>query len=110
VDYIRLMTNLSEHRKWLETSDRACKVLIGIWLYCGRNETDGFIPIAAARREGLTNPIAEQLETRGWLLRNGDGWYVHDWGEHQVSAEEIKAKRAYERERKRQYRNRVREH
>ena len=112
MDYIRLMTNLSEHPKWLTTGHVGRSVLIGIWLYCGRMETDGYIPGPAARREGLTPKVATELEERGWLHRNGDGWHVHDWDEHQPSAiaykEEGERRRAMARDRKRAERERKR--
>jgi hypothetical protein len=104
MEYIRLMTNLSEHPKWLDTSHAGRSVLIGIWLYCGRNETGGQIPDAAARREGLTGKLASRLEELGWIHRNGSGWHVHDWDEHQVSVEGMAAakerQRAYDAQRK----------
>lgn len=93
MEHIRLMSNLSEHPKWLDTSHHGRSVLIAIWCYCGRNETDGQIPEAAARREGLTTKLAGQLEELGWIHRNGVGWYVHDWEDHQVSVETMDARR-----------------
>lgn len=110
MEHIRLMTNLSEHPKWLDTSHLGRSVLIALWCYCGRNETDGHVPDAAARREGLTTKVAGQLTELGWIHRNGVGWYVHDWEDHQITVEEMEAarerRRAYEAERKRDYRAR----
>lgn len=99
MDFIRLITKLSEHRKWMDTSGNAAKVLINLWCYCGRNETDGYVPAPIAKREGLTKRIAEELEGVGWLHRNGDGWHVHDWTEHQPTAEQMAEKRRKGRER-----------
>lgn len=105
MEYIRLATTLSEHRKWMATSGPACKVLIGLWVYCGRNETGGFVPAPAARREGLTARIAGHLEQLGWIHREQEGWLVHDWDDHQLSATEVKERREHLR---RQWRERKR--
>lgn len=98
MDYIRVMTRLRGHPKWLATGAAARSVLMDIWLYCGEQETDGWVPEQAARKEGLTPKLAAELERLGWLHQNGAGWYVHDWSEHQVSAAEIKAERSRVRE------------
>jgi hypothetical protein len=98
MEHIRLMSNLSEHPKWLATSPPGCKVLIALWCYCGRNETDGRVPAAAARREGLTTALARQLEELGWIHRDDEAWVVHDWSEHQIDAAEIRDRRERQRE------------
>jgi hypothetical protein len=99
VDYIRLVTRLPEHPKWIETPAPAVKVLIQLWCYCGRNETDGHIPATVARREGLTPALARRLEELGWIHRNGSGWHVHDWTDHQPTVEQIAQKREKARQR-----------
>lgn len=99
MDYIRLMTCLPEHPKWVDTPPAAVKVLIQLWCYCGRNETDGYVPAQAAKREGLSKRMAGELEALGWLERNGAGWYVHDWTDHQPSKEQLARRREKARER-----------
>jgi hypothetical protein len=104
VEYIRLITSLSEHRKWLATSDRGHTVLIALWCYCGRMETDGYVPGPVGRREGLSAKLAAELEELGWLHRNGEGWHVHDWEEHQIPKERLAERRRITRERVRKWR------
>jgi hypothetical protein len=104
MEYIRLMTKLRDHPKWLATKPLGRSALIGIWLYCGHMETNGNVPVAAARREGLTVKLAAELEELGWLHRNGEGWHVHDWEEHQVPAERLAEKRRLARARSKRWR------
>lgn len=105
MEFIHVMTKLRDHPKWLATSRVARSVLVDMWLYCGHMETNGWVPAAAARKEGLSPKLATELESRGWIHRNGDGWYIHDWEEHQVSPERIAEKRRLARIRKQRERD-----
>ena len=70
-------------------------------LYGNRKLTDGFIKASALVKYGIDQPLAEAMvEARLWD-RAEDGYRVHDFLEYNLSAEEIKAKRSKDRERKR---------
>lgn len=80
------------------------------WLYvcglCYSNEhlTDGFIPthVLGALAPGTTKCVAavkRLVESAQWHVVDG-GWLIHDYGEHQRSAGEIRDRRASDAERK----------
>jgi hypothetical protein len=83
VDWLKLSVDLPDHPKVAELSDRAFRALIASWCYAARFETDGYLPEQAQRAVGMNNKLAGELEAAGLLHRNGAGWHVHDWDEHQ---------------------------
>jgi hypothetical protein len=87
--YIRVHDGMDEHPKVEPLSDGAFRLLMRSWFYCSRNRTDGRIidaiwtrrGTAKARRELIAAGLAEQF----------DGYVeMHDYLEHQRSAEEIR--------------------
>jgi hypothetical protein len=94
VDWLKLSVDLPDHPKVAELSDRAFRALIASWCYAARFETDaGHVPDSPSRRLGLTPAVARELEEAGLMHRNGTGWHVHDWTEHQVDPAEMREKR-----------------
>lgn len=95
--YIRLHDGMPDHPKIDALSDRAFRLLISSWCWCSRHLTDGRIPdkvwakrgTAAARRELITEGLAEPVE---------GGVHMHDYLEHQRSAEEVAILKATRRE------------
>lgn len=112
MDYVKLWTAVLTHPKWLALSDRAKTLLVQSWMYAGQAETNGHVPDSARRIIGHTPKSAVELEEHGWWHRNGSGWVLHDWTDHQVDAEDLKAQRAERRAqdaaRARRYRERKR--
>jgi hypothetical protein len=105
---LKLSVDLPDHPKVAELSDRAFRALIASWCYAARFETDGYLPEQAQRAVGMNNKLAGELEAAGLLHRNGAGWHVHDWDEHQPTAEEIARRRDMANKRQAEYRRRLR--
>lgn len=109
MDYIRLYTALLTHPKAEGLSDRAWRVLTLAWLYAGQHETGGRVPPEAKRFIRMTPTSEAELSERGWLHRNGNGWVLHDWEDHQAAVDELSEIRRKARERKAAERQRRRE-
>lgn len=94
--YITVHDGMPEHPKVDALSDKAFRVLVGLWCWCSRNLTDGVVkaPTWAKRAPGK---VGQELIAAGLVdvLDSGDV-YMHDYLEHQRSraqVEELKAKR-----------------
>ena len=87
--YIRVHDGLDEHPKIEPLSDGAFRLLLRCWFYCSRNRTDGRIADAIWRKRGTAKTRTELLDAGLAEQRHG---YVemHDYLEHQRSAEEIR--------------------
>ncbi len=94
--YITVHDGMPEHPKIEPLSDAAFRLLVTTWCWCSRQQTDGHVPAAVWARRGTTR-------TRGELMAVGlveavpNGVTVHDYTEHQRTADEIaelRAKRA----------------
>lgn len=109
MEYVRLYTALLTHPKQERTPPKAWKVLTLMWLYAGTHETGGRIPPEACRVVGLTSSVAAQLEEIGWMHRNGSGWVLNDWEDHQVDVDEMRERREARRAQWRQSKQRRRE-
>jgi len=92
--YVRLYTDILTHEKQLATSDRAWRALTLALAYAGKNETDGHVPDHARGIVRFTPGVTRELEGLGWIHRNGSGWHIHDWDDHQPSKADLDAKRA----------------
>lgn len=56
--------------------------------WCHENDTDGHIPTGAVRKiDHLTPKVADRLVEVGLYARNGNGWVIHDYTDHQDSSE-----------------------
>lgn len=112
MEYVRVYTDLLTLPKWQELSYRARAVLLAAWLYAGKNDTNGYVPDVARKVIDYSAAADRELQGR-WWNRNGTGWQLHDWGDHQVDAEELRADREHARaraaERAKEYRRRRRE-
>lgn len=93
MDYVRLHAKLLTHPKALSTSDKGWRTLTLAWLYAGEHETDGVVPPQAKPFIRMTPAIERELVNLGWLHRNGVGWVLHDWDDHQVTRAELESSR-----------------
>lgn len=93
MEYVRLYTAVLTHPKWMVLSDSAKALLVQAWIYAGLQETDGFVPDSAAKVVGVKPKAAVELESAGWWARNGTGWDLNDWQDHQVNADELRDRR-----------------
>jgi hypothetical protein len=89
--WVRLDTGLPDHPKILELIDmkkhRAALAYVFGLAYCGRHETDGFIPRAALPFLHATTKDAHALvESRLWHHAEG-GYQVNGWEEYQPTSD-----------------------
>lgn len=98
--YIRVHDGMDEHPKIEPLSDKAFRVLMSTWFWCSRNRTDGRVSAASWAKRG-TPKVRRELEAE-LVHRHGHSCptcqavpagyvQVHDYLEHQRSAEEIAA-------------------
>ena len=106
--WVRVDDDLFSHPKFTDAWERE-PASVGLWLlgasYSGRHLLDGLVP----RRfvdQWFKTPVRERratealVDTRLWVP-NGDGWEIHDWGEHNPTRESVLARRASDSKRKR---------
>lgn len=86
--YIRVHDGMDEHPKIAPLSDAGFRLLVSAWCYCSRNLTDGQIVDAIWRKRG-TAKARKELADAG-LVEQREGYVVmHDYLEHQRSADEV---------------------
>ena len=92
MSFVQVDSSVRTNRKFL----RAGPAASWLWLcgnaYCQETLTDGFIPFEAVRYLGVDNPkplIPKLVAAELWDVVEG-GWSVHDYLEHNRSAEEIR--------------------
>jgi len=102
VDWFKVAADIGTSAKVDELSDRAYRGMTYLWGYAMRHETGGRVPPNAARIVPRVTPaVLRELEQRRFLHRNGTGWVIHDWDEHQGEALKVQEKRVRDAERKR---------
>lgn len=87
--YIRVHDGLYEHPKVAGLSDAAFRLLIESWCYCSRNHTDGQMADVIWKRRGTPKARRELVEA-GLAEQHAGHVEMHDYLEHQRSAEEIR--------------------
>lgn len=96
--YIRLHDGMPDHPKIDGLSDRAFRLLIETWCWCSRHLTDGRIPATTWRKRG-TPASRQEIIDAGLAEVGPDGAVLmHDYLEHQRSADEVAALREARRE------------
>ena len=102
--WVKVYDTLRGHPKSLKAGDRAMWLYVCGLSYANEQETDGFIDRAAlpAVAPGVKAPekLAETLVSVGYWDLTEDGWQIHDYLDVQRSADEIRARRARDAERK----------
>lgn len=76
--------------------------LAGSW--CAKYLTDGHVPRSRVVRLGLPMEAAEELVRVGLWTEEDDGFRFYGWTEYQPTREEVEARRAQDRDRKREAR------
>jgi len=90
--FFKLHNGFPEHPKAFELSDKAFRQLIEAWCYCSRNLNDGqltkaqFLKLFSAKSQ-------KELTTVGFVKANDRGYEMHDYLEHQQSAEQVENRR-----------------
>lgn len=86
--YIRVHDGMPEHPKVEALSDKGFRLLMELWCWCSRNHTDGRIPAAVWAKRGIKK-VRDELAEAGLVEVDGVNVSMHDYLEHQRSAEEI---------------------
>jgi general stress protein YciG len=87
--YITVHDGMPDHPKIDGLSDGAFRLLIELWCWCSRHLTDGRVPPATWGKRG-TDAARDELVEANLAHLNGDGSVdMHDYLEHQRSAEEV---------------------
>lgn len=86
--FIKVHNGFPEHPKTGDLSDRAFRNLIELWCYCSRNLTDGFVKNSQANRI-LSPKSRRELVAVGFMVEVSDGVAMHDYLEHQQSAQQV---------------------
>lgn len=88
--YIKLHDGMPEHGKVDGLSDKAFRTLIDLWCWCARGLTDGVVPAGTWQKRAIPKVRAE-LTAAGFVEAIDGGIYMHDYLEHQRSADEVRA-------------------
>lgn len=86
--YITVHDGLPDHPKIDGLSDAAFRLLITMWCWCSRNRTDGKVKAASWSKRG-TAKARRELIAAGLVVADGEDFAMHDYLEHQRSAQEI---------------------
>lgn len=102
--WIKVYNSMPSHPKVLMAGDRAAWLSVCALCYSNEHLTDGFIathalPVVAPGAKGAEKLAATLVKVGLWHEVTG-GWQIHDYGEHQRSSDEIRARRAKDAERK----------
>lgn len=87
--YIRVHDGMPDHPKVDGLSDRAFRLLVEEWCWCSRHTTDGRIPGARWKKRHTPKARTELIAVGLVELLPGGDILMHDYLEHQRSAEEI---------------------
>lgn len=90
--FFKLHNGFPEHPKAFELSDRAFRQLIEAWCYCSRNLNDGQLTTAQFLKL-FSAKSRKELTTVGFVKASSFGYEMHDYLEHQQSAEEVETRR-----------------
>lgn len=102
MDWFKVDADIALNEKADELSDGAFRALTHLWGHAMRLENGGHVPKAAHRLVPRVTPARlKELEDKGFIHRNGNGWVLHDWEEHQREALAVQEKRRKDAARKR---------
>lgn len=86
--YIKVHDGMFDHPKIDGLSDRAFRLLVETWCWCSRHLTDGLVKEATWLKRG-TPGTRQELIAAGLAEVVPDGIRIHDYLEHQRSADEV---------------------
>lgn len=90
--FFKLHNGFPEHPKAIELSDKAFRQLIEAWCYCSRNLNDGKLTKAQFSKL-FSAKSRKELLTVGFVTASENGYEMHDYLEHQQSAEQVETRR-----------------
>ena len=86
--FFKLHNGFPEHPKTIELSDKAFRQLIEAWCYCSRNLNDGYLTKSQFHR--FFSPKSRgELTAVGFIREEENQYVMHDYLEHQQSAQEV---------------------
>lgn len=89
--YVRIHDGMPDHPKVDGLSDAAFRLLVTLWCWCSRHLTDGAIPPAVWRKRADA-AVRDELVEVGLVDVTEDGSVqMHDYTQHQRTAEEVQA-------------------
>lgn len=103
-NWIKVHNSMPQHPKLLRAGDRAAWLQVCGLCYANEHLTDGFIPrhalpVVAPGVRGAEK-LARLLVDVGMWDEVDDGWRIHDYTDHQRSAEEVRERRSKDAARK----------
>ena len=94
-EYVRIDVLMPEHPKVSGLSDKAFRVLVELWCYAGRQQTDGLVDARTWKRHGTAKARGELIAAGladPLLEADGSaGVAMHGYLDHQRSKADIKA-------------------
>jgi hypothetical protein len=90
--FFKLHNGFPEHPKAFELSDKAFRQLIEAWCYCSRNLNDGKLSKAQFFKL-FSAKSRKEVMTVGFVVESENGYEMHDYLEHQQSAEQVETRR-----------------
>ena len=96
--YVRIHDGMPDHPKVDGLSDAAFRLLVTVWCWCSRHLTDGHVPAATWQKRGKEKVRAELIAAGLVDLRDDGSVYMHDYTDHQRTAEEVSRIREARRE------------
>ena len=93
--YVKVECSVPRNRKFVKAGPGPSWLWLCGLAYCQEGHTDGFIPLEAIDYLGCRSArnLAKHLVSAGLWDAVDDGWRVHDYLEHNRSAEQIEALR-----------------
>lgn len=89
--YVRVHDGMPDHPKVDGISDAAFRLLVTMWCWCSRHLTDGLVPAATWQKRGKQK-VRDELIAAGLVDVREDGAVaMHDYTQHQRTAEEVQA-------------------
>ena len=97
--FIRMHVGMPEHPKIEGLSDKAFRLLVETWAWCGRNpQTNGQVPKASWSKRGTTRARRELIDAGLFDDDLTGGAIAHDWDEWQRTWQEIQDAKAEKRD------------
>lgn len=94
--YGKFTLNFPDHPKIFILSDAAFRCLVEATLWCRAQENDGFLARRLAVAKWSLDVLQELCQNdpeNPSLVEREEGWYIHDYAEHQETKADIEARR-----------------
>lgn len=96
--WTKLDDNIYDNPKMVKAGEDAADLYVRALVYCNKHLTDGRIEAevlgAITRKRNSAKLAADLVRVGAWETHPEGGWMVHDFHDHNPTAEEVMAKRA----------------